>query len=326
MIGRRSIRKTASSKLMKIDPELALRFCPPSSLSMELTSACNIKCLCCPVGQGRIPKGSMSPSTFKKILELLPKHIRQLDFSHRGDPTVNRAFPEMIRHAHEKGYRTDLYTNGLLLDRYVDQIVECGLTTIRIDLDGASQQSYERYRNGSSFERVRDNIARLVEARASSKSGYPRNIFMICVVSSFNEDEIPEIQTLARTLGVDRLLFKTAITKYGLKYYNDESTQEEIAPRNRALARKPRRRGFVCPFLWRGAILYNGDLIMCTCDFEGEYRIGNVLEENSYKKVFYGPKARAMRKHILSETASLCGTCAVVEENHYIPEISMRFA
>ncbi len=326
MIGRRSIRKTASSKLMKIDPELALRFCPPSSVSVELTSACNIQCLCCPVGQGKIPKGRMSLDTFKKILELLPKHIRKLDFSHRGDPTVNRAFPEIVRHAYEKGYRTDLYTNGLLLDRYVDEIVECGLTTIRIDLDGASQESYARYRHGSSFEGVRDNIARLVQARASSKSGYPRNIFMICVVSSFNEEEIPEIQALARTLGVDRLLFKTAITNYGGKYYNDESTQNDVAPRNRALARTPRKRGFVCPFLWRGAILFNGDLIMCTADFEGEYRIGNILEENSYTKVFYGPKARAMRRHILSGTASLCGACAVAEENHYIPEISLKLA
>ncbi len=326
MIGKRSLRKAASARLMKIDPELALRFCPPSSISVELTSACNIRCFCCPVGQGKIPKGRMSLSTFRQILGLLPRHIRKLDFSHRGDPTVNRAFPELVRHAQRKGYQTDLYTNGLLLDRYIDEIVECGLTTIRIDLDGASQESYARYRNGSSFERVRDNISRLVEVRAASKGGYPRNIFMICVVSTFNEDEIPEIQALARTLGVDQVLFKTAITSYGGKYYNDQAAQDDIAPKNRALARQPRAEGFVCPFLWRGAILHNGDLIMCTVDFEGEYRIGNILEENSYKRVFFGPRARAMRKRILSGTAPLCGSCGVVDENHYIPEISLTFA
>ena len=249
MIGRRSIRQRASRHLMKVSPELALRFCPPRSVSIELTSACNINCLCCPVGQGRIPKGRMSLSTFTRILDLLPRHIRQLDFSHRGDPTVNRAFPQLVRCAYERGLKTDLYTNGLLLDRYVDQIVESGLTTIRIDLDGASQNSYAQYRNGSSFERVRDNIARLVEARASSRDGYPRNIFMICVVSAFNEHEIPEIQALARALGVDQLLFKTVITSYGGKYYNEEGLQEGIAPNDLALAREPRGKGFVCPFL-----------------------------------------------------------------------------
>ena len=58
----------------------------------------------------------------------------------------------------------------------------------------------------------------------------------------------------------------------------------------------------------------------------GEFRLGNLLEEGSYKKLFYGPRAKAMRKRILSGASSLCRSCGVVDYDHYIPEVSLRFA
>lgn len=266
----------------------------------------------------------MSPETFRRILSLLPKHVKQLDFSHRGDPTMNPDFPDMVATAHEQGFVTDLYTNGYALDKYVDRLVETGLDILRVDLDGASKKSYERYRIGSDFERVRDNVRQLVAARRNSKGKSPKKIYLVCVVSSYNEDEIPAMQEMAKTLGVDGMLFKSAIMNYGAKYYRDQEVQDRMLPRNKSLWRAKRSDGFVCPFLWRGAILYNGDFIMCAADFEAAYLVGNILAENSYEKVFFGPKARAARREML-ERKGLCRNCAVVGEDHYLRGISLEF-
>ena len=324
MIGRRSILKRISAKFMRINPKLALRISPPRSLSIELTSSCNIKCLCCPVGQGKIPRAIMSPVDFERILELLPKHVKQIDFSHRGDPTMNPDFLEMVKRAHQRGFVTDLYTNGLILDKYKDRLVECGLTTLRVDLDGATKETYERYRIGSNFQRVTNNIRQLVKERSLAPKRFPKQIYLICVVSSFNEDEIPAMQDLARTLGVDGILFKSAIINYGTKYYNDKAVQNDMTPRNKRLWRAERKNGFTCPFLWRGTILYNGDFIMCTADFEGEYLIGNILHANSFERIYYSREAQAARRKIINRKG-LCSTCAVVDENHYLKDISLKF-
>jgi MoaA/NifB/PqqE/SkfB family radical SAM enzyme len=325
MTARRPFRKTISAKLMPISPELALRICPPTTMSIELTSRCNIRCLCCPVGQGKIESGNMSMADFRSIIGLLPRHIEQIDFSHRGDPTMNRNLSEMVEYAHRCGFKTELYTNGLVLDKHVDALVRSGLTTIRVDLDGASSQSYEQYRIGSDFERVRSGVRRLVEARRESGGRYPEKIYLLCVVSAFNEREVPAIQEMARDLGVDGVLFKSAITNYGSKYYRDRKIQDDIAPVDERFRRPQRSAGFICPFLWRGAILFNGEFIMCTADFEGAYTIGNILEANSYDDVFYGKKARDIRRRIMKGDRGLCRNCAVVSENHYIADISRTF-
>ncbi len=319
-------RRRLSTKLMGISPNLALHISPIKSIAIEASSACNIRCLCCPVGNKAVEGRNMSPGDFANILDLLPPHIKLLSFSHRGDPTMNPRFPEIVNLAFKRGLETDIYTNGLTLDKYITDLVESGLTSIRIDLDGASEHSYLNYRIGSNFERVKSNVRLLVEARSKSKEKFPKKIRIMCVVTAFNENEIPEIQSMAESLGVDEVLFKTAITNYGTKFYRDISLQKGIAPANKAYRRAKRPKNFICPALWRGAILYNGDLQICTADFEGEYVIGNILREKSFEKVFYGKKARSIREQIIKQNAPLCKTCAVIDKDHFMKGINRKFA
>jgi len=319
-------KKWLSSKLINRFPDFALRIDPNGSIAIEASSACNIRCLCCLVGNKAIEGHNMSVEMFVKILDLLPPHIRLLSFSHRGDPTMNPDLPRMLNLAYRRGLRTDVYTNGLRLDRHVSELVESGVSTIRIDLDGASEESYGRYRIGSDFEKVKANIEGLVDARSKSNGKFPKRIIIICVVSAFNEHEITEIQDMAKSLGVDELLFKTAIINYGTKFYNDVGAQSEMSPANEAYRRGVRPKGFVCPFLRRGVILYNGDLLICTMDFEGAYVIGNILQEGSFSKVFHSKRARAIRREIVKQAGSLCKSCAVVAHNHYMESISRKFA
>jgi len=315
-----------ASKLIWHFPDWALRLKPSLSISIEASCACNIRCLCCPIGNKHVEGHNMEMEDFEKILDLLPPYLRRLDFSHRGDPTMNPRFVDMVRLAHQKGFHTDIYTNGLILDQYIPDLVESGLDIIRIDCDGATEQSYLNYRIGSDYEKVKSNIRSLVESRAHSQGKFPKRIYMICVVSAFNENEIPQIQDLAKQLGVDKLLFKSAIINYGTKYYHDEAKQDSIAPQNPEFRRGQRPEEFICPFLRRGAILYNGDLQICTADFEGKYILGNILKENSFEKVYFSRKANAIRKKIVNQTGEICKTCCVVGEGHYIESISRDFS
>ena len=268
----------------------------------------------------------MSIDILSKILNLLPPQIAYLDFSHRGDPTMNPNFPEMVRLARQRGFAVDAYTNGLILDKFIPDLVESGLNVLRIDLDGGTEKSYLQYRQGGDYQRVKDNIRKLVAARARSVNGSPKRIIILCVVTAFNEHEIPRIQKLARELGVDELLFKTAIVKYGAKYYNSAQAQDRIVPQNNAYRRPPRPKNFICPNLWRGSIFYNGDLDICCADFEGTLVMGNILEKNSFNKVYFSRRATKIRKAVLRQAGSICQTCAIVDKSHYIASIGKKFS
>ena len=320
-----SFKKAASKRLMRVNSGAAYLLKPPGSVSIELTSICNIRCVCCPVGQGKIKRGMMSEEIFRHILDLLPNSIRHIDFTHRGDPSCHRDFPKFVRIAHETGRSTQAFSNGLILDRHVDGLVESGLSRLLVDVDGACRESYLNYRVGSDFERVMSNVHKLTEARRRSKGKYPTKIYTLCVVTAMNEDEVPAMQEMARELGVDGALFKTAILNYGTKYYRDKGEQDRLAPKNLEYVRPPRSDDSICPFLWRGTILYNGDFLTCTADFEGIQKFGNILEENSYEKVFYGKRARAIRKQVVDHSGPLCSTCAVIAENHFIPSACVEF-
>ena len=201
------LRRYIACRLMRYFPNFAVLLAKDTSMIIEVTSRCNLKCLCCPVGNGKIESENMSLEYFKQIVDMLPKRVKNLTYSHRGDPTMNPELSKMIRYAYDNGIRSDVFTNGLILDQHIDELVHSGIYQIRIDLDGANEDSYMAYRKGSDFHRVKENIRKLVEARECSSTGFPKIIGLLCVVTSFNEHEIEDIQNQAKDLGVDRVYF-----------------------------------------------------------------------------------------------------------------------
>jgi len=166
-------------------------------VEMEVSSACNLSCSFCPVGNKKVPPGLMDLATHNKIIDLLPKTIRLVSYSYRGDATMNPDFPKMIKYAHEKGLETFVSTNGMLIDKYINELVLSGLDKIYFAIDGATQDVQGKYRVGSDLEKIKNNIRSLISAREHSLSRYPKEIAVQSVVSRYNENEIPDLIKLA---------------------------------------------------------------------------------------------------------------------------------
>ena len=102
------------------------------AITMEVSSGCNLRCAFCPVGNQKVPPALMKLEDHNKIIDLLPRSIKELRYAYRGDPTLNKYFVKMIKYASDRGFKTMISTNGMLIDRYVDQLVESGLDRIVI--------------------------------------------------------------------------------------------------------------------------------------------------------------------------------------------------
>ena len=63
----------------------------------------------------------------------------------------------MIRITREAGIRTGMSTNATLLDdKRADMLFDSGLDYLILAFDGATKETYQKYRVGAEFERTRD--------------------------------------------------------------------------------------------------------------------------------------------------------------------------
>ena len=329
-VFRQAARKTKSmlacskafTSIIRCLPSWAVNLKKIVRVELEVSSACNLSCSFCPVGNKKVPPGLMDLVTHNKIIDLLPKTIRLISYSYRGDVTLNPDFPKMIKYAHEKGFETFISTNGMLIDKYIDELVKSGLDKIYFTIDGATQDLQGKYRVGSDLEKIKSNIRLLVDARKHSLSKYPKEIAVQSVVSRYSEKRIPDLVKLAEDLGVDKIIFKTLAVNVGGAYIKGKDFHENLFPENVKYRRKTNL--LLCPFIEACAILHNGDISVCCTDYAAKYILGNIIRENSFENIIYGKKNRGLRKSVLLRTLGICADCPITGDL-WIPEISRVF-
>jgi len=110
-----------------------------SRLYIEPTSRCNLACRTCIRNTWQEPMGDMSWTLFQRLVSQLKDfpHLESVMFAGFGEPTVHKDILRMIRAVKRLGLRTEITTNGTLLDGPM--------------IDGLRRQSF--YRAGAFYFR-----------------------------------------------------------------------------------------------------------------------------------------------------------------------------
>lgn len=277
----------------------------PISASIEPANYCNLSCPHCPTGRKLIDKTDkrLTLSDFKHYIDLLLPELMYLNLYFQGEPLLNKHLPEMIRYASEKGVFTCVSTNGTALtEEVVKNIKESGVGRFIICLDGATADSYSKYRIGGDFNKVINGIS------LSVKYGLPLEVQ--CLLLSTTENEIDELKYLCKSLGVKRLVFKKA------QFYEDF-----LVPKNPKFLRYKRdASGNLIPKAelknkcWRLfstiVIDVDGNVPACCFDKSAKYSFGN-LKNASLKDVWLGTKANKFRQAVLNNRSGIdiCRNC-----------------
>src|SRR5262245_62899590 len=78
---------------------------------------------------------------------------------------------EMIQITRDAGIRTGMSTNATLMDeKRADTLLDCGLDYVILAFDGASKETYEKYRTGATVEKTRANILTLLKKKIERKA------------------------------------------------------------------------------------------------------------------------------------------------------------
>ena len=294
----------------------ALQWGTPMTISIEPTTACNLRCPECPSGLRSFTRetGNLKEDFFRKVIDEQYRRLMYLIFYFQGEPYINPKFLDMVKYAHRKGVYTITSTNGhFLTPENARKTVESGLDRILISIDGSTQDVYEQYRKEGTLDTVLEGARNLVKAKREAGSSTPHIVFQMLVVRP-NEHQIEDVRQLAREIGVDEVKLKTAQiydyqqgheliptqSKYS-RYYPDDAGTWHV--KNKLLNQ--------CWKLWHACVItWDGIVVPCCFDKDAVHRLGD-LREKSFLEIWTGPAYQQFRTQLLQgrDQIDICTNC-----------------
>jgi radical SAM protein with 4Fe4S-binding SPASM domain len=316
----------------------------PTHRIADVTNICNLRCPLCPTGAG-VPgrkKGMMPFSTFRKIIDETGKYLISVDLFNWGEPLLNSDVYEMIAYAHRHSIVTTVSTNFQhFSEEDAEKLISSGLDILILSIDGASQESYEKYRIGGDFHRVVENISLLVEKKKEHGCRHPYICWQFLVMRH-NEHEVETVKRMAGELGVDSVtidcaFLPVATREEAMKWlpvdsryhrYNAEGLENrwQEAERQQGLpqtddraddednsAGRDLKRRINCSWLWtQTTVNWDGSVSPCCAIYDPSEDFGNISEA-SFKAIWNNGKYRKSRrfssKGEAGETLTVCMRC-----------------
>lgn len=187
----------------------------PFDVTINVSTGCNLSCPYCEVGKGELlrPAGIMRQQHHDNIMRPLLDTLFIARYFGTGESLLNPQLPEMLAIHRAAEVYTVISTNLSLnlSDDYIDRMLDSGLTLLSIACDGASRETYEKYRVGGDFDLVMHNMRRFIERKRERCLQYPL-IEWRFLVFSHNEHEVDTARQLALAMGVDIIDFYFGVT------------------------------------------------------------------------------------------------------------------
>jgi radical SAM protein with 4Fe4S-binding SPASM domain len=262
-----------------------------TSLIIEPTNTCNLRCTFCFVTEGMTREGGfMEFDLFKKIIDDSPD-LEHLCMHNWGEPLLHKDIFKMIEYAKNKGVNyVVMNTNGTLLtDKMIDQIVDSKLDIIRFSIDG-SAETFKRVR-GVELKKIEQNINKLKNVKEIR-----RPELKMGVVFTIEEDTEGDVEDY-------------------ITHWEQIVDHVRLQPK---LITSPRTE--VCPEPFgkdygKLVVLWDGRVIPCCVDYNANLTVGSV-QNDTIQNLWKNEKMDLLRKqHLNGQFPDTCANCNECESN-----------
>jgi len=325
---KRCLERSFEKILSQISLPLLLWLFPIKSVIIETTNLCNLHCPLCPTQSSNRERGIMSFPDFLKIAESLPSSIQNVSLYLSGEPLINKNIFRMVTFLVNRDIYCSISTNGTLLGKKIDKILDSGLSELIIGVDGATEDTYKKYRKGGDFPVLIENIRRLVQEKRKRCLKTPF-IEIQFIIMKHTEKEMDLAVKLAKDLKVDAISFiSVSLGTHQTDEGERKKLVSEYLPNDLSFSRYyidntgmpiNKWQYNYCP-LWRlPVILWNGDITVCCFDHNGLEVYGNILRRN-FIDVWKSKEHFQVVNKMLFRKMSICKTCGLCsgDENRYL--------
>jgi len=236
----------------------------------------------CPRETHKQPKQDMPDTVYQRLVQNAAGSAEHMMLIGLGEPFLDPKIYDRISHCSRHGISALISTNGTLLDaQAADRLLSTPLEHVTLSFDGATKESFEFYRKGANFERVRDNFIQFASEKHRRKSSLHVVVQMVRMERNWNEVE--EFTRFWRNVpGVDEVRIKA-----------DET--DLMRP---DAAHAPGDWTYPCHYLWRGAmyVKHSGDVYPCCQSYNfGGPPVGNTGSQD-LNEIFNSPEMLRMRE------------------------------
>jgi hypothetical protein len=189
----------------------------PSRLYIETTAACNISCAqaCCAPETGITrtrQAGMLDFEIFRRVVDEAGPSLGRIDFFNYGEAFLHKRAVEMCEYIKQRFPHVYLYTstNGLAFtEEQVRRLIRSGIDEVTFSIDGATAESYVKYRRRGDFDRAIRNLRVAVDEKRATGRDVPFiNWRYILFTHNDSEAEMQRAREMATDLGVDRLCWE----------------------------------------------------------------------------------------------------------------------
>jgi len=300
----------------------------PIELDIEPNNTCNFSCPHCQVTHWEKEKFYLNIDAFKEIINYFP-NLKFIKLQGMGEPLLNNKLLSMLKFGSDLGIRMEIFTNGSIYNEEIwDEIMKLNNIHIQFSIDGATSDVFERIRVNGNFNKVKENIKKIISKRNNKK----QELTIWTVVTNENLFELPLIIELANKIKVDKITFQTYLNNWTKNKINSitktlkidfnskqnlmflKNAQQKAKELNielniyqdNNLSKKNK-----CKWPFRSAFISaNGDVVPCCVLSDSDtIKMGNIFEEpfiNIWNSKPYQEFRERIKKHDLYDFCKNC--------------------
>ena len=243
----------------------------PYEWEIDTTNICQLKCPLCHTGLGTVHRdqGTMHFDTYAKVIDEIKDYCVWLSLYSWGEPFLNKEIDRFVAYAHKARIATIISSNlnKPMTQDMARRIIEAGLDTLIVSIDGTTQEVYEKYRVAGRLDLVMANLKLLVDTKRELGSKTPYIEWQFIVMRQ-NQHQLSEARAKAREVGVDGIYFKKVDFPLGeqdtevAKQWMPVGIEEYL--REHPFERPYQEQGGRCWRLWRsGVVNWDGGFVPC---------------------------------------------------------------
>lgn len=277
------------------------------TLVIEATSRCNSNCQTCPHYKliGSDVK-DINLDRLKQIIDfyvednLSESVVKRIYIGGMGEPLLYSELFDLFKYINVKNPKVILktVTNGVLLDSYIDDVLDSSLDSIVISLNSFTKKSHALLSGNIFYDRIQDSVVALLKKKKELNLEFPK-IGLQFLRTSLNETEEPDFINFWSPYMSENDYFQFRELENQGGKIDIESLQKKDT--NSSLERWP------CGYLWNTLAL-DVDLNLYPCckgfflrDPSDILKIGN-LSSGDIAEVFHSDKFDNYRNAHLNNT------------------------